>query len=777
MTTECVSIILPVYNEEGNIAACLRGLTRALQGVTHEILVCYDFDEDTTLSAIARMEDKPAALKLVRNTLGRGAAAAIRAGFQSACGDVLVTTMADLSDPPEVIREMASKIREEGADVVSGSRYMKGGSQTGGPRLKTLLSKAAGLSLRWVAGLGTHDATTNFRAYSRKYIEKARIQSKYGMELALELTVQAHLNGFRVDEVPSSWQDRSAGESRFQLWKWMPRYLRWYLAAMADPLFAWTVLLGASIAALWFAVRHAPPLPYVDEWFYIPLLAGRESLSLEWLWAQHNEHRIPLAKLIWFGLERCSGVDARWGVVANVLLLTASSVVLILALRRFRGQSAWTDAFVPLLFLHWDHWENLTWPFQIAFTLHHVMLSILIAVILDLNRSSRSKRALPFGLCLVAFSLVGSSALPFILLIAPWWSWMALRARPRIRPWISVGLPALALLIGAVQLLSFHRPEGHPSSPGLWTSAMVALEVLAGSVGFKGTRNWPASGWLTAVALAAALAMLLRESRRQLPARGLLTALGGLLVLSFLVGHSRAGFTRFAGFFERYVTLSCFLPLIVYVTAEYLWPDLVRRLVRTALLLFMAFLYEANGAHALDLMIQRRLAEQSLARDVNAGVPVSILARRHLYWYVETRKPDDYERDLRMLAEERKAIFRKTPLPDSAIRWNGGAVSLRDGRVAFELPRDAFFSPDLQPGTHHVRIDFGRLLLSMEEARFRAVVHRGAKSERVWSSSFTQPAAQGDNFDVTMKEGDRLQFELEAPAAARYWVLLEFRRP
>lgn len=231
MTAECISVIVPVYNEDGNIAACLRGLEKALGNLDHEILVCYDLDEDTTLPAIDRMEDKPASVKPVRNAFGRGAASAIRSGFQAARGDVLVVTMADLSDPPDAIPAMARKIRTEGADVVSGSRYMEGGSQTGGPWLKTFLSRTAGRSLHCLAGLGTHDATTNFRAYSRRFIEKVRIESEHGMELALELTVKAHRGGYRVDEVPSGWKDRSSGESRFRLWKWLPRYLRWYLLA------------------------------------------------------------------------------------------------------------------------------------------------------------------------------------------------------------------------------------------------------------------------------------------------------------------------------------------------------------------------------------------------------------------------------------------------------------------------------------------------------------------------------------------------------------------
>ena len=136
MIRSCISVVLPVFNEQDNIAACLRGLWKALESHEHEILVCYDFDADTTLPAIAAMPDKPPTVRLVKNELGRGAAFAIRAGFDAAQGDVVVTTMADLCDPPEVIPLMAAKVRGEGADVVAGSRYMQGGSQSGGPLLK-----------------------------------------------------------------------------------------------------------------------------------------------------------------------------------------------------------------------------------------------------------------------------------------------------------------------------------------------------------------------------------------------------------------------------------------------------------------------------------------------------------------------------------------------------------------------------------------------------------------------------------------------------------------
>lgn len=259
MTSELISIVIPVYNEADNIQVCLKRLQSALGDLDHEILICYDFDEDSTLGAVASMPERPSNVRLVKNDLGRGAAYAIRSGFAAAAGDVVVTTMADLSDPPEIIPDMARRIRDEGADVVSASRYMRGGSQTGGPRLKRFLSRMAGLSLRWFAGLGTRDATNNFRAYSKKFLESVEVESDMGFELALELTVKAHLKGCKITEVPTSWVDRSAGESRFRMWRWMPRYLKWYLRAMSGTLLSRSNLMAAAVfCLLWISVMSLP---------------------------------------------------------------------------------------------------------------------------------------------------------------------------------------------------------------------------------------------------------------------------------------------------------------------------------------------------------------------------------------------------------------------------------------------------------------------------------------------------------------------------------------
>ena len=97
------------------------------------------------------------------------------------------------------------------------------------------MSRTAGLTLHWFGGVATHDPTNNFKLYSRRLLDATPIESQAGFELALELTVKATLAGRRVAEVPTTWRDRTAGESNFKLRKWLPFYLHWYWVGDARP--------------------------------------------------------------------------------------------------------------------------------------------------------------------------------------------------------------------------------------------------------------------------------------------------------------------------------------------------------------------------------------------------------------------------------------------------------------------------------------------------------------------------------------------------------------
>lgn len=225
------SVVVPVFNEAENIGPFCRAALDHLPS-PYELLVCYDFDGDTTLPALSALpvDQKPADVRHVLNDLGRGVRYAIDAGMRAARAPVVVVMMADLSDDFLKVDEMVRRV-ESGADVVCASRYMRGGRQCGGPRFKGLLSRTAGVTLCWFAGLPTHDPTNSFKAYRKDFLDRTPIESTDGFTLSLELTVKAHFSGGRVEEVPATWNDRVAGRSRFQLRKWLPLYLRWYLAA------------------------------------------------------------------------------------------------------------------------------------------------------------------------------------------------------------------------------------------------------------------------------------------------------------------------------------------------------------------------------------------------------------------------------------------------------------------------------------------------------------------------------------------------------------------
>ena len=219
--------MIPAYNEGENIVGVLRGIHSRVRARPLEVLVVHDFEADTTVPVVRRLQAEMPEVTLLHNQLGRGVLNALKAGLGAAEAAHVVVMMADASDDPAEVDRMLARALE-GADLVAAARYMRGGRQVGGPLVKRLLSRGAGLSLHWLGGVATHDPTNNFKLYSRRLLDAVTIESKAGFELALELTVKADRLGMRIDEMPTTWRDRTAGASRFRMRQWIPHYLRWY---------------------------------------------------------------------------------------------------------------------------------------------------------------------------------------------------------------------------------------------------------------------------------------------------------------------------------------------------------------------------------------------------------------------------------------------------------------------------------------------------------------------------------------------------------------------
>ena len=227
-----LDIIIPVYNEGANILPTLQSILRTVK-TPPRVLICYDREDDDTLPAINdnRAALGPLAISLVRNR-GRGAHGAVLSGFAASKAPFAIVLPADDDYNAGILDAMVARA-EAGCDIVCASRFIPGGSMTGCPWLKAALVRAGNFSLFHLARLPTRDASNGFRLFSRRVMDDIVVESDRGFCYSIELLVKCHRLGWRIGEVPARWFERAHGTSRFQVIRWLPAYLRWYLYAFA----------------------------------------------------------------------------------------------------------------------------------------------------------------------------------------------------------------------------------------------------------------------------------------------------------------------------------------------------------------------------------------------------------------------------------------------------------------------------------------------------------------------------------------------------------------
>ena len=230
--TPRLDIVIPVYNEGGNILHTLGALAREVK-TPFRVLICYDMPQDDTLTAIHEHPESCAgmAIEFVRNA-GRGAHRAVMSGFAASTAPFILVFPAD-DDYNSGMLDAMVVVAERGSDIVCASRFMPGGSMIGCPWLKAVLVRGANFTLRHLARLPTRDASNGFRLFSRRVIESIAVESEQGFCYSIELLVKSHRLGWPIAEVPAHWKEREHGTTRFRVLRWLPAYLRWYLYAFA----------------------------------------------------------------------------------------------------------------------------------------------------------------------------------------------------------------------------------------------------------------------------------------------------------------------------------------------------------------------------------------------------------------------------------------------------------------------------------------------------------------------------------------------------------------
>jgi dolichol-phosphate mannosyltransferase len=225
-------VIVPTYNESENVVPLLEAI-RDVGVPGLEVLVVDDASPDGTAALVrAFAERHPFADVLDRSGRPRGRGHAGRDGYLAALArgaDYVIEMDGDLSHDPRYLPDLLAAARTH--DVVLGSRFVAGGSDTDRALWRRILTVAANFYIRVVFGIGVRDANSGYRCFRRaalEAIDPAGLRSA-GPAIVQEVLFRAERCGLRVGEIPVAFADRARGDSKLgwgELWQGYVTVLR-----------------------------------------------------------------------------------------------------------------------------------------------------------------------------------------------------------------------------------------------------------------------------------------------------------------------------------------------------------------------------------------------------------------------------------------------------------------------------------------------------------------------------------------------------------------------
>jgi len=208
------SVIIPVFNEEESLPTLYERLKGVLDKISggHEMVFVDDGSQDNSFATLREISMGDPNVKVIRLRRNFGQTAALVAGFDKACGEIIVTIDADLQNDPSDIPSLLEKI-DEGYDIVSGWRKNRKDPLIS----KALPSKLSNKMASWLTGVTLHDFGCTLKAYRREVIEGIHL---YG-ELHRYVPAVASSLGVRVGEIEVSHHPRPYGKSKYGITRLM----------------------------------------------------------------------------------------------------------------------------------------------------------------------------------------------------------------------------------------------------------------------------------------------------------------------------------------------------------------------------------------------------------------------------------------------------------------------------------------------------------------------------------------------------------------------------
>jgi len=212
---EAALVVIPTYNEADNIEAILKAVTTSVPEAS--VLVVDDASPDGTGELVEKAADANPCIHLLTGRGKQGLGHAYITGFTwglESGYDLFVEMDADFSHDPAAIPDLLRAAGE--ADVVVGSRYIRGGGVVGWSKGRHLLSRAGNVYARLALGFAVKDATGGFRCYRREVLEAVDLPGvrSNGYAFQIDMTYRAWRQGFRLAEVPITFRERELGTSK-----------------------------------------------------------------------------------------------------------------------------------------------------------------------------------------------------------------------------------------------------------------------------------------------------------------------------------------------------------------------------------------------------------------------------------------------------------------------------------------------------------------------------------------------------------------------------------
>jgi hypothetical protein len=471
---------------------------------------------------------------------------------------------------------------------------------------------------------------------------------------------------------------------------------------------AWGLL---TLAAIGFVAQYGSNVPVWDDYDFVYELAGNRPVTLEWLWEQCNEHRIPLPKLILVKVDRLAGNDVRAGMFLSIVSLSGLSAALIGLTARLPGGNRPSDALFPLLLLNVGQAANLLWSIQFIHVLSTALGTAYLLPIVARASWPGPMTVVLAGVGMALLPLCGGTGLMYVPGLELWLLGVAVAEARSMRPgrWPRVGTTVAAMLPGvALTVLYFRdfRKGLHPeAADGILDGLRTGLQFLTGGIGVPAPLLWPWSGAVTLGLIAISLVFLgrawvLRADERQ-RLFGLTAFLTSMLALAGAVGWGRGWAGSLAGFQERYITMAAPLWCWFAVVFRLYTPPNIGRLVPNILFAALCVCAWPNAQGGLRYGRAAAAQTEALSSDIIAGMPAYRIARK----YTPFLHPDQDE-VCRFLPILRQAglgpfgplrdspSFRSTSLPVRPshvylARWEGNTAHVTgvDPQITFTLAR------------------------------------------------------------------------------------------